>query len=109
MFLVFILFKILYLFIYLAIKKLRILFSMAKEDWAVKGRYLLKGIDDLKIQGEDEKLFPELFGYCDENDLREAIEDAKKIPKKRPKKIQVAVITIMEDKELQQPIFYKRF
>ena len=55
---------------------------MAKEDWAVKGRYLIKGIDDLKIQGEDEKLFPELFGYRDENDLREAIEDAKKYPKK---------------------------
>ena len=28
---------------------------------------------------------------------------------KRLKKIQSAVITIMEDKELQQPIFYKRF
>ena len=56
---------------------------MAKEDWAVKGRYLIKGIDDLKIQGEDEKLFPELFGYRDENDLREAIEDAKKIPEKK--------------------------
>ena len=38
---------------------------MAKEDWALKGRYLLKGLEDLKSQGEDEKLFPELFGYCE--------------------------------------------
>ena len=56
---------------------------MAKEDWALKGRYLLKGLEDLKSQGEDAKLFPELFGYCDEKDLGEAIEEAKKIPDKK--------------------------
>ena len=56
---------------------------MAKYDWALKGRYLLKGIEDLKIQGEDEELFPELFGYCDAIDLGEAIKAAKKIPEKK--------------------------
>ena len=56
---------------------------MAKEEWAVSGTYLLKAINDLKEQGHNEQIFPELLGYCDDKDLSESVEAAKKIPAKK--------------------------
>ena len=51
---------------------------IAKE-WAVSGKYLIKAIDDLEDWGADESSFPELCGYSDGPQLKEAIEAAKKI------------------------------
>ena len=56
---------------------------MAKEEWAVSGTYLLKALNDLAAQGHNEQIFPELLGYCDDKDLNEAVEVAKKIPAKK--------------------------
>ncbi len=59
---------------------------MAKEEWAISGKYLLKAVEDLGGWAEVSK-FPGLLGYVDAKDLNEAIEVAKKIPpiKKTPK------------------------
>ena len=56
---------------------------MAKEEWAVPIEYLVKAIDDLENQGYEKETFPELLGYCDDQDLGEAVEAAKKIPPKK--------------------------
>ena len=61
--------------------------EMAKEEWAISGKYLLKALEDLEDAGVEASKFAKLLGYSNATDLIEAVEVAEQIPptKRTPK------------------------